>query len=149
MNDIRKTAQDYLYTHIPITQHLQVTVDAYDGKSIRLSAPLAANINHRDSVFGGSLSSVAILAGWTIIHLTLLEENLSARLVIQKSSMDFLSPVVTDFYTECALPDDTWPRFLAMLRKKGKARITLQSTVYADGNKVGVQEGIYVAVAQR
>jgi thioesterase domain-containing protein len=146
MLDIQQKAQNYLYDHIPITKHLKVHVDKYNGTSIELSAPLAENINHRDSAFGGSLASVAILAGWTIIHLALLEAELNSRLVIQKSSMDFLDPVMTDFRAECSLPVDTWPRFLKMLRLKGKARITLTSTVYSGSQIVGKHEGTFVAV---
>ena len=57
---------------LPIfTAHFAVQVTAFDDSSIRLRAPLAANINHRDTVFGGSLSSIGILAGWSIIHFTL------------------------------------------------------------------------------
>ena len=73
MNTSIRIAQDYLYNHIPITKHLGVKVLSFDGHSVKLNAPLAENINHRDSVFGGSLASVAILSGWTILHLNLLE----------------------------------------------------------------------------
>jgi thioesterase domain-containing protein len=146
MPEIQKIAQDYLYNHIPITRHLQVHVDSYDGHSIRLSAPLAANINHRDTVFGGSLATVAILTGWTIIHLALLEEKIESRLVIQKSEMEFLEPALTDFYAECTLPTDGWLFFLKMLQQKGKARITLHTTLFSNSVLVGEHDGIYVAV---
>jgi len=38
---------------------------------VLLTAPLAANINHRATVFGGSASAVAILAAWTYLYFVL------------------------------------------------------------------------------
>lgn len=140
-------AQSYLYDHIPITKHLGVIVNKFDGRRIELTAPLEPNINHRDSAFGGSLSSVAILAGWTILHLKLLEKKINARLVIQKSSINYLDAVLSDFTAACELPAaEQWHSFLNMLNAKGKARLTLSSKIYSDGKLVCEQEGVYVAV---
>lgn len=140
------TAQNYLYEHIPITRHLGVIVRAFDGRSIELAAPLEPNINHRATVFGGSLASVAILAGWTILHLKLLEKNVRAHLVIQKTSLEFLAPVTGDFTATCKLADESWESFFKMLVSKSKARLKLTSHIYADGKLACTQEGTFVAV---
>jgi len=137
----------YLHEHIPITAHFAVQVTAFDDSSIRLRAPLAANINHRDTVFGGSLSSIGILAGWSIIHFTLTEIGLPSRIVIQKSSTDFTAPGDADFDAIAALPDEKqWDRFCNMLRKKGRARITIPSSVIIGDQLIAGHEGIFVAI---
>ena len=59
----------YLHDHIPITRSLGARVEHADGQSVRLWAPLAQNLNHRDTAFGGSLSSLAILSGWVLLYL--------------------------------------------------------------------------------
>ena len=51
-----------LHAHIPLSAAMQVSVAAVDADGVTLQAPLAPNINHRDTVFGGSASAVAILA---------------------------------------------------------------------------------------
>jgi thioesterase domain-containing protein len=56
--------EDYLHVHIPLSAAMQVAVVAVDASGVTLAAPLAPNINHRDTVFGGSASAVAILAAW-------------------------------------------------------------------------------------
>ena len=106
MEDLINKAQDYLNKHIPITKHLGVKVIAFDGNEIELTAPLSNNINHRGTAFGGSLVSVAMLSGWVILHLKFLEETLECQLVIQKSTMDFLAPGVSEFKATCTLPPD-------------------------------------------
>jgi len=52
----------YLRAHISISTAMGVRMIACDEHGVRLQAPLAANINHRATVFGGSASAVAIPA---------------------------------------------------------------------------------------
>ena len=54
--------QDYLRTRIPLAHAMGVEVRSLGEAGIELYAPLAPNTNHRDTVFGGSASAVAILA---------------------------------------------------------------------------------------
>ena len=62
---------------------MQVTVLEASLQQVVLTAPLAPNINHRETVFGGSASAVTILAAWSMLHLGLAAEGLGSRLVIQ------------------------------------------------------------------
>ena len=48
---------------------VEVIEAAWNGVTLR--APLAPNINHRETVFGGSASAVAILAAWAILYVRL------------------------------------------------------------------------------
>lgn len=140
----------YLHAHIPITQHLGVSVKALDERGVRIAAPLAPNLNHRETAFGGSLSSLAILAGWTLIHFRIREAGFrSCRLVIHKSTMEFLSPVEGDFEAVGLPPaPDEWDGFSASLRRKGKGRIGMRSEIRYAGRTAARHEGLYVAVAE-
>ena len=71
--------QTYLHQHIPLSQAMDVTVVEASPHQVVLSAPLAPNINHRDTVFGGSASAVAILAAWSMLHLRLSAQGLGSR----------------------------------------------------------------------
>lgn len=138
--------QHYLHEHIPITAHLGVEVTAFDSGRIRLKAPLAANINHRDTAFGGSLSAIGILAGWAAIHFSLQQTGLPSRIVIQRSNTAFLAPGDEDFEATASLPDTaSWERFCAMLKKRGRARLTLPCEVTTSRNRIAAHEGVYVA----
>ena len=139
--------QNYLYENIPITKHLGTEVTFFNGKIIRLSAPLDKNINHRETAFGGSISALAILSGWILIHLRLVSREIRSQRVIQKSKMNYLSPVEQDFQAECIISDEAnWEKFIKTLFRHKKSRITLSSTIYTEGRKVGDHEGVYVAV---
>lgn len=137
----------YIHDHIPITFHLGVKVKAYDGRSVALSAPIAPNLNHRNTAFGGSLSALAILSGWALLHLKLKEQDMRSRLVIQKSSFEFSDPIDSDFEATCSMPsDELFEKFLRTLKKYKKARIQLKSRITSASGKVGLHEGTYVAV---
>jgi thioesterase domain-containing protein len=139
--------QDYLYAHIPLSKAMAVEVRTASPQGVLLAAPLAPNINHRDTVFGGSASAVAILSAWALLHVSLLEANIKARLVIQKNSMSYDLPMPTDFTAETAAPEpEKWQRFLATLQKHKRARISIQSVLNCEGHEVGKFEGDFVAI---
>jgi thioesterase domain-containing protein len=115
--------------------------------SVELTAPLDPNINHRDTVFGGSASALAILAAWTAIYLRLGAEGFATRLVIQRHSMSFDKPIEGHFQALCALSDqDAWARFTKTLTRRHKARIRVSSRLSCGGQQVGRLEGEFVAV---
>lgn len=138
---------DYIHDHIPITSHLGAFIQQYDDESITIGAPLDANINHRNSVFGGSLSAIAILSGWALLFVKLKRCGIQNRLVIQHSSFDFLNPATIDFEARSEfLSSAELDRFMKMFARKGKARITIKTNVYSGSELCGVSTGVYVAV---
>lgn len=140
--------QSYLHDHIPLSRAMQVTVIDIGPDRLVLGAPLAPNINHRDTVFGGSASALAILSAWSLIHTRLRREGLSARLVIQSNDMRYDRPILGDFTAAAGLPDPAaWDRFVAVFRRRGKARIAVASTLECDGQAVGGFQGAFVALA--
>lgn len=140
--------QQYLHDHIPLTKAMGVEVVEATAQGVRLAAPLAPNINHRETVFGGSASALAILAAWALLTLRLREEGINGRVVIQRNSMQYLRPIAGHFSATAVVPDvATWQRFTNTLRRRGRARITLTAALNYQGEKAGEFEGDFVAVA--
>lgn len=137
----------YIHEHIPLTSHLGATVESYDGKTVLISAPLIPNLNHRNTAFGGSISALGILSGWTLLFLKLKETGIRNRLVIQKSSFDFKDPIDGDFRATCTLPDqEKWEKFIKTLSRHGRARITVRSKIEDSSGIGGTHVGVYVAI---
>ena len=142
--------QAYLHAHIPLTRAMQASVLEVSPAHARLGAPLAPNINHRETVFGGSAAALATLAAWTLLHARLVAAALDSRLVIQRNTMDYLAPIPTDFTATARLADPSaWPRFETMLRRKGRARLTVVATLECQGEDVGRFEGEFVALTRK
>lgn len=138
--------EQYLHEHIPISAAMAVTVTALHPQVI-LSVPLQPNINHRQTGFGGSISTLAILSAWTFVYLQLQPLLKPYRIVIQDNNVTYLQPVTGDFEARCISPlEETWQRFLKILQRKGKSRIKLAVEVYAEEQLVGTFSGNYVAL---
>jgi len=136
----------YLHAHIPLSAAMQVSVIEIGPEAVVLGAPLAPNINHRDTVFGGSASAVAILAAWSLLHLRLTAAGFESRVVIQRNSMDYLAPIAGDFTARSYFEDGAnWDGFAQMLERKGRARISLGAVLIADGVEAGRLSGEFVA----
>jgi thioesterase domain-containing protein len=139
--------EQYLHDHIPLSKAMAVSVVEVHPDRIVLGAPLAPNINHRDTVFGGSASAVAILAAWCLLHTRLSSAGMSSRLVIQRNTMSYELPILGDFSARSYIPQaDAWPSFMRMLDRKGMARITVRSKLESAGQTVGQLEGEFVAL---
>src|SRR6266478_6063574 len=86
-SDLLRHLQQTMHSEIPLTGAIGIRAVAYDREGLRLSAPLAQNINDKGTVFSGSLNAVITLAGWGLIWLLLQEQDLSGAIVIQDSTI--------------------------------------------------------------
>jgi len=145
MHDRLQELQETLAREIPITNHLGISIESYDETGLTLKAPLQQNINHKSTAFAGSLNALLTLAGWGLLWLILKERGLHVQIVIQESMSNYLRPVTRDFSARCHKPDPAYiARLETTLRKKGKARLELQSEI-REGDIVAVTfSGRYV-----
>lgn len=112
-----------------------------------LTAPIAHNLNHRATAFGGSVAAQAILAGWSLVHVRLEEEGVRARTVIQKSTVSYIEPIHDDFEARAGAVDPAaWRRFRASLDRWGRGRIRIDVEVRSGDLLVARLAGDYVAL---
>jgi thioesterase domain-containing protein len=139
--------QAYLHAHIPLSHAMQVSVLEITADNVLLAAPLAPNINHRETVFGGSASALAILSAWALLHTRLRSAGVESRLVIQRNTMDYELPILGDFRARSSLADaDAWPQFMRMLSRRGKGRMEVHAVLECAGQAVGRLSGEFVAL---
>jgi thioesterase domain-containing protein len=131
--DDRVYLEQLLHQDIPLTRAMGLGVLGWRSGELSLSLPLAANYNHKSSMFGGSLYCGAVLAGWGWLHLSLREAGVTdGHIVIQQGQIDYAEPVLGDAVAVCAAPPQAeWDRFLAFYRRRGMARLKLHSRILA------------------
>jgi thioesterase domain-containing protein len=140
--------QRYLYQAIPLSAAMGVEVRNAGIRHVKLAAPLKPNVNHTETVFGGSAAALATLSAWTLLHLRLEEAQLDARLVIQRSRMEYEKPIPGDFEAVCDFgDDDLWVRFRETLERRGRARLTLAARLVHEKARVATFEGDFVALS--
>lgn len=139
----------YLHEHIPLSRAMGTAVVSANEAEVLLRAPLAPNINHRETVFGGSASALCILAAWSLVHVRLANAGLPSRVVIQRNEMNYARPVEGEFQARASVRDaGGWDAFVKLLRRRGKARIALVATLEGHDGIAGDFAGEFVAVRQ-
>jgi len=137
--------EQILNNEIPITKSLGISVESIYENKVCLKAPLENNINHKLTAFGGSLYSVTVLTGWSMVYLLLKRLNIEAHIVIQHSEIDYLIPVKEDFIACCEVLSDTKVnKFLKVYKRKGRARLMLDVTVMMGDQRAVHFSGDYV-----
>ena len=147
MNEFMAEVQNYMHEHIPLTKAMDISVNELNSSSIHISAPLGPNINHRNSAFGGSISTLGITSGWTLLFSVLRKLDIPNRLVIKDSSTNFILPATHSFSAKCdELTVAKCAKFVSMLNRHGRARIKLTSKLYSNNILVATHCGTYVAL---
>ncbi|MBK5007386.1 thioesterase [Pseudomonas sp. S60] len=131
MSNESQYLQAVLHRDIPLTQEMGLEVVGWQQQVLQLQLPLAANVNHKSTMFGGSLYCAAVLAGWGWLHLRLRELGIDdGHIVIQEGQISYPLPVTGAAVARCVAPDEkAWERFLALYQRRGRARLTLETTV--------------------
>lgn len=139
--------QAFLHERIPLSASMGVAVRSATPESVALSAPLAPNVNHRDTVFGGSASALAILAAWSALYVRMRAEGLSGRIVIRRNSMSYERPITGDFDAFATAPG---PADLARLRttlaRSRTVRINVRAWLECRGEPVGELDGEFAVL---
>lgn len=137
--------QELLHTKIPITRALGVTVEAYDGERLVLTAPPDSNVNHMGTAFGGSLNALAVLSGYGLLWLEL--QDTQCHIVIRESSISYYHPVRSDIRATCVRPrEESLSEFKKTFHEKGRARIALSATIEDKGITCVSFQGTFVAL---
>jgi thioesterase domain-containing protein len=142
--------EQYLHRHIPLSAAMGVRVRVATPERVELAAPLAPNINHHETLFGGSGAAIATLSAWTLVNLKLRHANVRARLVIQRNAMSYDEPIEGDFTALCEQPEESlWQRFLATIDRRGRGRITMTARLLYRSRPAASFEGDFVALREQ
>jgi thioesterase domain-containing protein len=141
-DDFAMTAVDHLqqvlHHDIPLTRAMDLQVLSWERQTLQLRLPLAPNVNHKSTMFGGSLYCGAVLVGWGWLYLSLRDAGIAdGHIVIQEGQISYPQAVRGEGFAQCSLPDEAaWKRFLTTYQRRGRARITLETQI----NNVGSEE---------
>lgn len=145
---LRQDVEDQLLLDIPLARAMQLRINAWDGDSLRMHAPLAPNINDKGCAFGGSLASIMTLACWSLIKLAAEQAGEPCDIYVQDSMVRYLSPIWSDFEAQSRLaPNQSWQTFFSTLHSRGKARLCVDCEIcLADGTVAASLSARFVAL---
>lgn len=142
------------FAGMPPVAAMQPRLLGWDGETLSLGAPLAANVNDKGCAFGGSLGSLMTIAGWGVAFLQLAEAALDADIYVADSRVRYLKPVYEDLVVEARLETAGEDGAQAInlpgiLRAQGRVSFRINArTLLADGASAALLGGRYVAMAR-
>lgn len=140
--------EKFLHAKIPLTAAMGIRVVQTGPHRLILEAPLAPNVNHLGSVFGGALHTLPTLACYAALWTLLVEHRVDGHVVVQESHARYRQPVGGTFRAGCDRPPPVLAaNFIAELRRFRKARMVLESVVDGANGQPAVEfSGSFVAV---
>jgi len=136
------------HREIPIVAAMGVTVDAYDGRSLTVRAPMQPNRNVHGTTFAGSLYSACVLTGWGAVWLVLRERGLDGVIYAAESAVQYRKAVAGDFVCRCAFDPEALEAELEQFKTSGRTSFDLACTIDHDGKRAVAFTGRYVVHAK-
>lgn len=129
----------FLHEMIPLAKAMGVGVEISDERALVLTAPKEQNKNSLNTAFGGSLVSLATLAGYGVVWELMKNENAADkvewRIVVKESRAAYRRPVLGDLRAICERPAKAAvEEFKAALSRYGKAKLKLKASVIENGH---------------
>lgn len=134
---------------IPLAAAMSIGVDSYDGRTLTVRAPLAANRNLHGTAFAGSLFSTCVLAGWGAVWLALREQNLTGLIVVADSRIQYRKAVTGDLVCRCTVDVDAVDAEVERFKAGGRAVFDVGCEIDNAGKRAVSFTGRYVVQAQR
>jgi len=127
----------FLHEMIPLAKAMGVGVEVSDDSSLTLTAPKEQNKNSLNTAFGGSLVSIATLAGYGVVWELMRNETGEKRewhIVVKESRAAYRRPVIGDLRAICERPAQAAiAEFKEALARYGKAKLKLRARVVEEG----------------
>lgn len=136
-----KELQETWHNQIPITQQMGIKVYQYTGELLEVRAALNANINMHQTMFAGSIYSMATLAGWGMVHLLLRENTLHGDIVLGKGEIKYNKPISN--MPKAVVRLNSVKGELSVLRDSKKAVLELSVELFDHNVYAGIFKGLY------
>ncbi|NOU51916.1 GNAT family N-acetyltransferase [Pseudoalteromonas sp. JBTF-M23] len=142
--DWTQVLQDTWRESIPISDAMGIKVESYTDWQFSTRADLKANLNLHNSMFAGSIYSMATLTGWGATYLALKERNLEGNIVLADANIKYLKPLTTAPSAIVSIADCEGE--LGALTSEGKAKYHVPVKVYDGDILVATFEGSFVVL---
>ena len=129
---------------IPLSKAMNIKISHFDGEELVTNCDLAFNKNIHNTMFAGSIYTLATLTGWGWVYLLLEKNNSQGDIVLADAKIKYLAPISG---IACA---KTHHQFVegstTVFEKEGKARISITVNIYSGDKIAATFIGKYVVI---
>ena len=144
-SETHRRLEKLLREKIPLVKALKAEVKEVDPSCVKLWAPLAPNHNHMGSAFGGSISALLILGGYTWLYHFMMSEGHEVHVILKSCEIDYRFPVEEDLTIVARAPKaQEIEKFLTSFKRKKIGKIEIESEIRIGGKVAALLRGKYV-----
>ena len=129
---------------IPVSKAMNMSVSYYDGELMLTNCDLGFNKNLHNTMFAGSIYTLATLTGWGWVYFMLNQAGLAGDIVLADANIKYLKPIAGagsgNVESKQVIGD------LARLNQGRRAKISLQVEVKCGDLVAAIFEGTYVVL---
>lgn len=136
-----------LKSEIPIAQHLGIRNLHFSENDLVLTLPLQPNVNHKGTMFGGSLYSASALASYALFLSGLRDADVHTNnIVISDGNIKYMAPVDQDAQVKAVWNSiEEKEKFFKTLKSKSKARVLIRVEISVGSRTCAEFTGSFVA----
>lgn len=138
--------QQTWHSTIPLSAFMQLQIAHFDGYQLHCTAPLAPNINLHQTMFAGSIYTLATLTGWGMLYLQLQSFGLSGMQVLADASIRYLKPIKSTPMAICRFADAKGD--LSALAQGRKVQQQIRVSLHCDGELCAEFSGRYAVLPE-
>ena len=119
--------QDFFHSNIPIIESNDFDIRLNENRDVTVSGSIGKHFNHKQTVYGGSITNALIIAAFGYLHVLLEDRGYSgASVFLKKNTTEFKKPLIEDFIAcSVALSTEDIANLMKELSETKKAAITV------------------------
>jgi thioesterase domain-containing protein len=133
--------QNVWHETIPLSKAMNIAISYYDRKILVTTCDVEFNKNLHDTMFAGSVYTLATLTGWGWVYLWLQHEKILGDIVLADANIRYHAPIegITFAETACSLKSGDYDKLLL----KEKAKFTIEVKVKSGDKVAATFKGLY------
>ena len=142
-----KALQDVWHDTIPLSKAMNIQISYFDGQELITHCEASFNKNLHNTMFAGSIYTLATLTGWGWVYLQLQQLQLKGDIVLAKANIEYHAPITGFGYARVS--SDSVSGDFTRLNEGKNARIHLTAHLYSGDKIAATFTGSYVVLAPR
>jgi len=143
--DSASALQTIWHETIPLSKAMNIEISYYDGKELITHCDGDFNKNLHNTMFAGSIYTLATLSGWGWVYLQLQQLQLKGDIVLAKANIEYHTPIKGIGYAIVSV--DSVEGDFNRLNQRRNARINLTTHLYSGDNIAATFTGSYAVLA--
>ncbi len=142
--DAALALQNIWHETIPLSKAMNIQISHYNGKQLITHCDGDFNKNLHNTMFAGSIYTLATLSGWGWVYLQLQQLQLKGDIVLAKADIEYHAPIKGIGYA--IVSSDLVSGDFTRLNQGQNARINLTAHLYSGDNIAATFTGSYAVL---